>query len=131
MSQENVEIVRRALEAASRLFVDAAFYAPDLVYRPIASFTESAECRGVDELRRFAERFSEAWADDFTINGTSIRDYGDAVISRIEFSGHARASGIEITDRMFKIFWLRDGLIFRIEDFTTREEALNAVGLEE
>ena len=109
---------------------DPELHSPDHVYRPLAEFTESEEYRGIDGLRRFGESFMEAWADDFTINATSLRDYGDAVITRIEFRGHARASGIEISERMFEVFWLRDGLIIRTEDYTDRAEALKAVGLE-
>jgi ketosteroid isomerase-like protein len=60
-----------------------------------------------------------------------VRDYGDAVIARVQFSGHARASGVVSPWRAFSVFWLRDGLITRIEDYADRAEALKAVGLEE
>ncbi len=133
MSQENVEIVRRAFERfqATRAFGDPEFHSPDHVYRPMAGFTESEEYRGIEGYRGFGESFLEAWADDFTINATSLGDYGDAVIARLEFRGHARASGIEISERMFEVLWLRDGLIIRTEDFADRAQALKAVGLEE
>jgi hypothetical protein len=33
--------------------------------------------------------------------------------------------------RAFSVFWLRDGLITRVEDYADRAEALKAVGLTE
>ena len=133
MSQENVDIVRRWYEHshALREHPDPALLSPDLIYRPVANFTESGTCRGLDEFRRFLESFYEAWADDFTITATSVRDYGDAVIARVQFSGHARASGVVSPWRAFSVFWLRDGLITRIEDYADRAEALKAIGLAE
>jgi len=95
MSQQNVDIVRRWYERSrAREHFDPALLSPDLIYRPVANFTESGTYRGLDEFRRFLESFYEAWADDFTITATSVRDYGDAVIARVKFSGHARASGV-------------------------------------
>jgi ketosteroid isomerase-like protein len=132
VSQQNVEIVRRAIELQNpRDYADMALYSPDFIYRPLATFTESRECQGLDEYVRFGESFFETWAEDFSLDVTSARDYGDAVSMRIEFSGHARASGVRVSDVVFKVVWLRDGLITRAEDFATSAEALRAVGLEE
>lgn len=133
MSQENVEIVRRWAEIyeATRRDPDREFFSQDVIYRPIANFTETEECRGLDALRRWVDAWKETWADDFIDRVTSIRDCGDAVSVRVEFSGHARTSGIPISAQMFRVFWLRDGLITRFQDFATSAEALKAVGLEE
>jgi ketosteroid isomerase-like protein len=131
MSRENVEIVRRAIALRnSRDFDDMSLYSPELVYRPIANFSESEECCGHEEFRHFMEGFFTTWADDFTAHVTSIRDHGDRVTARAEFSGHARASGIPVSGVVFQAVWLRDGLITRIEDYASSAEALKAVGME-
>lgn len=132
MLRENVEIVRRwteIYEATGRL-PDPEFFSQDVVYRPLTNFTENEECRGLDAFQRWVEGWREPWADDFIDHVTSMRDYGDAVSVRIEFSGHARTSGIPISGVMYRVFWLRDGLIIRLQDFTTSAEALKAVGME-
>jgi ketosteroid isomerase-like protein len=133
VSQENVEIVRRAYELVEEgdWSGNLRFLSPDVVYRPLAMFTETHEVRGRDAYRRFIDSFMEAWSDDFTIRPVTRRDYGDAVIARLQYTGHARASGIEISERMFSVYWLQDGKITRIEDFVQRHEALEAVGLRE
>jgi ketosteroid isomerase-like protein len=107
------------------------FLSADVVYRPISSFTDSRERRGGDDLIRFYEEFLEAWADDFVMTLDTVRVYGDTVIARCVFSGHARASGAEIADRMFVVYFFQNGLIIRCEDFADHEEALNAAGVAE
>jgi hypothetical protein len=130
MSQVNVEIVRRWAEIyeATRRYPDSEFFSQDVIYRPMANFTETEECRGLAALRRWIDAWRETWADDFIDQVTNIRDCGDAVSVRIEFSGHARTSGIPISDVMFRVFWLQDGLIMCFQDFATSAEALKAAG---
>jgi ketosteroid isomerase-like protein len=127
MSQENVEIVRRARERGPG---DAEFFSPDVVYRPIAIWADSQECRGLDELRRFHENIAEMFAG-LRVDNESYHDYGDAVSVRVEFSGAARASGVPIAGKVFVVYWLRDDVIVRVEDYTERVEVVKAVGLEE
>jgi ketosteroid isomerase-like protein len=102
----------------------------DVVYRPIASFAEVEECRGHDALRRFFDGFWEAWADDAVWQLETTRVYGEAVIALSRFSGHARASGVEVTGGVFSVYRFRNGKIAQIEDFTDRAHALTAVGAE-
>jgi ketosteroid isomerase-like protein len=120
-------------EAWSRRDVDAwsDLLSPDIVFRPIPSFTDSQERRGLGGMRRFMEEWHDAWADDYTTQMESIQEHGDAVIALLRISGHARASGVEIRGGLFEVFHFRDGRIARIEDFTDRAEALKAVGREE
>ena len=127
MSQQNVEIVRRARE---RGHGDPEFFSSDVVYRPIAIWADSQECLGPDELRRFHENIAEMFAG-LKVDNESYRDYGEAVSVRVEFSGTARASGVPITGKVFAVYWLRDALIVRIEDYTDRVDVLKAMGLEE
>jgi ketosteroid isomerase-like protein len=130
MSQANVEIVKRAWERdATGGWRHPELFAPDLVYRPVAAYPESREYRGFDEYRGFYDGFMEAWSEDFTASPVTFREHGDVVITRVEFTGHARASRVEIFERIFKVFWLRNGLITRIEDFVDRADALGAAGL--
>jgi ketosteroid isomerase-like protein len=124
-----VEIVRRvgAVMWNGGDFGEAAsLVAPNMVYRPITTWAENEERRGIDQFRQFTEEFLEAWADDAKWRFDTIRPYGDAVIALSKFSGHARASGIEITGGVFGVFRFRDGKITHIEDFTSREDAIRA-----
>jgi ketosteroid isomerase-like protein len=126
-------LTRRAYEAYNRRDFDALvlMYSSDIVYRPIASFTDNRERRGRADVLRFFEEFMEAWADDFTTNLDTLRVCGDSVIARVVFRGHAAASGVEISGRVFILSRFRDGEIVRIEDFTDREDALRAAEVSE
>ena len=126
-----VELVRQTNDAYNRRDLEAlsSFLSPDVVYRPMPSFTDSRERRGRDDVVRFYEEFFEAWADDFVSTLDTVRVYGDAVIARYVFSGRARTSGVEIAARMFVVYFFRNGLIAQCEDFGDRREALEALGL--
>jgi ketosteroid isomerase-like protein len=128
-----VEIVRRANDAFNRRDVDAwmSFYSPDIVYRPVPSFPDSQERQGLGAMRRWMEEWHDAWADDYTTQAESIREYGDVVIALLRFTGHAKASGVEVAGGIFEVYRFRDGKIASVEDFTDRAEALKAAGLEE
>ena len=79
-------------------------------------------------MRAFMAEWREAWADDFAMHPETIREYGDAVLALSRFTGHAKASGIEISGGLFTVYRFRDGRIAQIEDFTDRAQALKAVG---
>jgi ketosteroid isomerase-like protein len=49
----------------------------------------------------------------------------------VRFSGHARASGMQIRGGVFQVFRFRNGLIARIEGFIDRAEPLKAAGVGE
>jgi ketosteroid isomerase-like protein len=138
MSQESttpdlVEIVRRANDAFNRRDVDAwlSFFSPDIVYRPVPTFPDCQERQGLGAMRRWMEEWHGAWADDYTTQAESIREHGDVVIALLRFTGHARASGVEVAGGIFEVYRFRDGKIASVEDFTERCEALKAAGLAE
>jgi ketosteroid isomerase-like protein len=127
-----VELVRRSNDAFNRRDGDAwlSLFSPDIVYRPVSTFTDSQERRGIGAMRRFMDEFFDAWDDDFTCLAESIRDYGDVVIAVVRLAGHAKASRVEVAGGIFQVFRFREGQIVRTEDFTDRAEALKAAGLE-
>jgi ketosteroid isomerase-like protein len=99
-----VELLRQSNDAYNRRDLDtwASLLSSDVVFRPVPSSPDARECRGRDEVRRFHEGFLEAWADDFIATHDTVHIYGDAVIARSAFTGHARASGVEISGGSLK-----------------------------
>jgi ketosteroid isomerase-like protein len=121
-----VELVQRFSHAWNQRDVDAfpSVVTPDVVYRPIVTSPEPQERRGSDEVRRFfINDSSDMWTDDFTSTPETIREHGDAVIALWRFTGHARASGLEIGGGVFQVYRFRDAQIAQIDDFTDRDEA--------
>jgi ketosteroid isomerase-like protein len=122
---DQIERVRRFNESMGQRDADAAcgLLAPDCVYRPIATFTDSQVRRGPDEFRRFIVDWWEAWAEDASWQMDTARVYGDAVVALNRFGGRARASGVETVGGVFQVFRFQDGRIRQIEDFTDSADA--------
>src|SRR5688572_6118850 len=124
MSQENVEIVRRFL----CVDVDEALtYAdPGIVWNPI----EELPTQGHDAVRANLAHWKAEW-DDYKVIPEEFVDLGDRVVVTVRLRGRGRGSGVEIDARFHDLYTLRDGKIVRMDQFTERSEALEAVGLRE
>ncbi len=65
-----------------------------------------------------------------TLNAvTTLPD--DRVLAVTDCTLKAKDSGIEITAQVFSIATVRDGVITRMDEYNSRPEALEAVGLSE
>src|SRR5881392_1209154 len=133
MSQENVEIVGKAIEAWNQREADLLLScaAPEIEWMPAGpAAVESAVYRGRDEVARAYAAVWETW-DRFQFEGSQVRDLGDSVLwlGRVKMRGSA--SHVEL-DQEFAAHWvLHDGKLIRIQAFLSWQEALKAVGLEE
>jgi ketosteroid isomerase-like protein len=128
MSQENVEIVRKSIEAYARGDLDTALtYAdPDIVWNPV----EEAASQGHDAIRANLERW-ETDFEDFEATPEEYIDAGDQVLVTVHWSGRGRGSGLQVDIRTYSVYALRDGKVIRLDEFTERSEALEAAGLSE
>jgi ketosteroid isomerase-like protein len=127
MSQENVEVVRRAweYEMFGRGGDDAvADFASDFVMNPV----EENPSYGRAAVRDNFQRFASAW-DKLQVNAEEFIDAGDRVFVAAHFRGRGRASGITVETRFYEVYTLRDHKIVRVDEFTHRDEALGAAGL--
>jgi ketosteroid isomerase-like protein len=134
MSPENVELVRSAVEAYnSGPEAYLAFMAEDIEVRPDASvFPEAKPFRGRDEFRRFLAEIDEGWEGGDKLG--VIREVfavGDRVVTRTDWGGRGRASGIDLRSSLSAVFDIRDGQIIRIEFYFDHAEALEAARLRE
>ena len=128
MSEENVEIVRKAVEAYARGDLDTALTHadPDIVWNPV----EEAATQGHDAIRANLERW-ETDFEDFQATPEEYIDAGDQVLVTIHWSGRGRGSGLQVDIRTYMVFTLRDGKTIRMDEFTERSEAFEAAGLSE
>jgi ketosteroid isomerase-like protein len=132
VSEANVEIVRRALDAYTRRDVDAlsALNAPDMELDWSKSRSWLAGTyRGFDEALRFYADYFEAF-DRIVIEPERFIHAGDLVL--VPNVAHQRGrDGIEVSARSTFAFTVRDGKIARICLYEDAQSALEAVGLEE
>jgi ketosteroid isomerase-like protein len=131
MSQENVEVVRRAFEDFNRRELAAAVdaFAPDAEWVPYLAALEEDIYRGRDEIERM---WREVLKDvpDFQIELVEVVAEGaDTVVVEVDFLGMGRASGADIRTTVYQAASFRDGKVLSVEGFRTATEALGAVGL--
>jgi ketosteroid isomerase-like protein len=132
MSQDNVEIVRRALDAWNRgdLEESAEYISPEWEWHPARLFPGTdAVYRGREGLTRFWNNFREPW-EGISIEAGRIEDLGgDRVLCLFTFYGKGKGSGVDVTQRYANIFTFRDGLVIYQVGYGDWESALEAVGL--
>jgi ketosteroid isomerase-like protein len=131
MSQENVEVVRKAIEARNRdldewmTFFDPAVRGSD----EFIAAGMPAETQGIDELRHAAEKCEEAF-DEFREEIVDLVDFGALVLAEVRFHGLGRASGARLTATQVDFFRVREGRITEYwGGYRSGEEALGAAGL--
>ena len=130
MSQENVEIVRRAVDAFNRQDFDTAlrYAAPDAVVDWSHSRGPDAGVYvGHDAIRRFWTDLTDTFArlatepDDFI-------PHGEHVVVPITGRMTGRG-GIEVVAKSTTVATVRDGRLVRWTMYQDKPEALKAVGL--
>jgi ketosteroid isomerase-like protein len=133
MSEENVEIVRRAIEAWNRADIDGWLDQAtlDFVWIPAGPLpVEHRIYRGRDEVREAMASGLDTWAE-FRFEESEIRSLGESVVWLGRVHARGRASEVEL-DQEFAIHAVvREGRLARTEGFLSRAEALEAAGLSE
>jgi ketosteroid isomerase-like protein len=138
MSQENVELVCRAMEAFNRggapAVIGGGFLSTDVVFDATRSGIPGlGVIRGQDEVRTY---FEEDWFVAFPFEEWEIQvdepiDHGDQVIFTTRQKGRGASSGAATALELGNIFTIRDGEIARMEIYGRPEEALKAARLSE
>jgi ketosteroid isomerase-like protein len=131
MSQENVEIVRAAIDAYNRGDVDAAFkdVSPDFEYDQTRAVGIDRGVFSLEQFQSLLATFTDSW-DSFTIGADELIDAGDDVV--MPFTNVARGrDGIEVQARGVWVWTIRDGSIVQACLYQERDEALEAAGLSE
>jgi ketosteroid isomerase-like protein len=129
MSQENVEIVRRALELSTRRDDEATFalYDPEV---EIHGQVDGDTYRGLTGVRMYFRDWFAAWRD-FSIQAEEWIDSGEDVIVALHVRARGRQSGVPVDQHVWHVWTLRNGTLWRLRIYATKAEALEAAGLTE
>ena len=132
MSQENVEVVRKLIDAFNRGDMDAwlGFLSPEVVWESLALPGFRNVYRGRAEAREWIEQLLEVF--DFHLEIDEIRALSDdRVLMAASVRGRGRGSGLPLERQSWEVLLVADGLITRRQVFWTKDEALEAAGLSE
>lgn len=131
MSEENLDVVRRSFEALVSGDFETAFasFDPHAEWATAEDEPDSRTYYGLERVRRLVASFAEPWADRFdrAVLPEEYIDLGDWIVVPTSGRLHGRGSGIEMDIRETYAVRLRGGRIIRVEEYRTREQALEAV----
>lgn len=126
-------MIVRALEAyrAGGFAAGRGFLHPDFeMVRAGVHFTESGTYRGYDAASQSMLDYIDVF-EGYRAEPEELIDAGDHVVLAQAEIGRARSSSVELRERWYAVFTLRDGKILRLQWFGERAEALEAAGLRE
>jgi ketosteroid isomerase-like protein len=133
MSEENMEIVRRFVDAFVRRDRDAylALLDPEFEGFPPSEWPESAPVRGREAAWDFGLELEAPWE----VGAYEIPELIEAGKGQVVMGGprevRGKTSGVEVKQDVWGVFSFRGGRIVRIEWFMDRAAALEAAGLSE
>jgi ketosteroid isomerase-like protein len=141
MSEENVEIVRKAFDAfnasgrgelstedlAELIDPRIEFYWYD--ERTLPDVPQ--HLRGLPEVLRLGEQLQSAWVE-LTLEPLEVSQApGGRVLTLSRQSGRGRESGVPVVNHVFHLWTIRDGKVRKLAFFRHRADALEAAGLSE
>jgi ketosteroid isomerase-like protein len=144
LSEENVEVVRRALafwegfgehiepDEIADLMPDSAlqeFLDPEAELIPVAQGLLSGNrYEGYQGIRSFWVDFFSAW-DEFRTETRKLVDAGDQIVSVMRMKG--RMHELEVDEIWSQLWTVRNGRIVRVQAFASADSGLEAAGLSE
>jgi ketosteroid isomerase-like protein len=141
MSQENVEIVRKGIDAVNALTrgeltterIDAwlGFYHPDVEVHDLPTMPDAPVRRGHEDLRKWIEMMRDTWMEGSYYEPEEFTAAGNFVIVAVRAHARGRGSGVPIEVKFFWVFEVSEGKARRIWAYWDEEEALEAAGLGE
>jgi uncharacterized protein len=132
MSHENVEVVRRSLEAFNRGGVDAAlaFDDPEIEWITTGTYFEANTYRGHAGVCEYVGSF-EAEFIDMRMTPEELIVVGERVVASGRLTGTGKRSRVPVELTLTSVCSLRGGKVVRIHNYADKAEALEAVGLRE
>jgi ketosteroid isomerase-like protein len=128
MSEQNVEIVRAALEAFRRGEVDIALEHahPDMVSKRIDP--DGAVFHGRDGLLALMADWVESF-EDWSYRAEEFIDAGEHVVVRVHQSGRGAGSGAMVDGDIWLTYAFEHGKVKRFTLFADRERAFEEAGI--
>jgi ketosteroid isomerase-like protein len=127
MSQENLEIARRAFDEMGGDEFSA--WDPDVEIINAEGWVIETTYRGHEGLRRWWDDIAEAFGD-FRIELEEVVEVDDErLLTTQRFVARFRTTEIPFDGRWASILWIRDGKVVRAHGHLTKRRALRAAGL--
>ncbi len=134
MSEENVELVRRAVQAFNERgfdgIGDSELVTDDFEFHEPPEQPAPRVARGREEVRRLGGEFDAAW-EEHRSEPQEIRALDADRVLLVSVEHFKGRDGIEVEAPFAAIFTVREGRLARWHAFWDTEKALEAAGLSE
>ena len=123
MGRDNVDVVREVFRAFDERDYAASLehFDPDVEWCPMeGTYT------GLDGLAASIVEWLEPW-EEHRIEVERVADHGGPVLAEIRLTARGGQSGMEVDQRFFQVYRLRDGRIIRMDEFVDRADALASI----
>jgi ketosteroid isomerase-like protein len=133
MSQENVELHRRAIELFNAHDVEkfVALADPSIEAESVFAAVGGGVYHGHDGLRRFFGDAGDTWGDQIRGEVDAFFDLGEDTLAFYVLYGRGRQSGAEVAMPLAQVVRWRDGLVVYFKVYAHREDALSDLGISE
>jgi ketosteroid isomerase-like protein len=132
MSSENVELVRQEYVA----FADGDWQAltevwhPEIEYETFESATDAVTYRGLEEITGLFDTWRQTFPE-FRVEAGEMVEVGDRVVVVERQAGRGMGgsdSEMWLEQQFARLIRFKDGKIWRVKEYRTLEEALEAAG---
>jgi ketosteroid isomerase-like protein len=133
MSEENLDLVRRGLDAYQRRDVQGMC---DVAHAQCELFTftvgvvEAQPFVGHAGIANWMSHELEPW-EEWRLEPGEIREVGERVLVRTTVTARGQGSSVKLTADAGVVFEFQDGRIMRLWSYLNWNDALEAVGLSE
>ena len=132
MSQENVELVRRSVEAFNDRDLDTVMEMcdPQVEWHTPPDIPDPAVYHGRDEARKNVQDLLQFF-DDLRVEPGRFEESGDEVVALYRFVGHGTSSGVPIEIKVGMVCTFGDDKATRVRFWNDWDRALEAAGITE
>jgi ketosteroid isomerase-like protein len=133
MSEQNIEVLRRAVQAYNARDVEAfvTHFHPNVELHSAFSAVGGADYYGHEGLRKFFRDFDETWGEEIRVEPEAYYDLGEQTLSCYTLHGRGLHSGVEVEMPSALVADWRDDLIVRLKAYAHREDAFADLGVAE
>jgi ketosteroid isomerase-like protein len=133
ISRDDIELVRKGYDALRQGDVDfvLTLIRPDIELEVHTERPDIAETvyRGHDGFLRNMAELTEVF-DDFTLEPEELVEGDERIMVVVRAAGRGKSSGVDIEQRLFHVWTIRDSKATRLEIYSDRATALEAAGIE-
>jgi ketosteroid isomerase-like protein len=132
MSQENVAIVRQAIDVANRRALDWLddLATVDYEWHSSPDLPGGGIHRGREAVKAHLREYLDMW-ETYTLEEERVIDAGDQVVQLCQLHATGKGSGVTLDTPIAYVHTLRDGKFARTMAFVRHADALQAVGQQE